>query len=111
MVLVDVSNVRRSRWPNVTEGELVAAVRRWADREGVHAELVFDGSPPVGSTDLLGNAAESADDVLARRAAELRAAGRRFRLVTSDRALRTDAGRGAEETIGGGSFLGLLGLR
>jgi hypothetical protein len=111
VVLVDVSNVRRSRWPNVTELRLVEAVRHWAASEGVAAELVFDGPAPFDAPDLLGSGREPADDVLARRAAELRAAGRPFRLVTSDRALRADAGRGAEGTIGGGAFLGLLGLR
>jgi hypothetical protein len=111
VVLVDAANVRRSRWPNVRERELVDAVRRWARGEGVRAELVFDGPAPAAAADLVGSGRESADDVLARRAAELRAAGEPFWLVTSDRALRADAGRGAERTIGGGAFLGLLGLR
>ena len=47
---------------------------------------------------------ETADDWIAREAATLREARRRFWLVTSDRALRSDAGRDAERVIGGGSF-------
>jgi predicted RNA-binding protein with PIN domain len=107
-VLVDARNVLRSQWPNIPEDELVALACEWAERNGVHAVVVFDGRAPVGpggdDCAVVGTAAESADEWLIRRAAELRAAGARFWLVTSDRALRDAAGAGAERTIGGGSF-------
>jgi predicted RNA-binding protein with PIN domain len=57
----------------------------------------------------VGTGAESADSWLERAAADLHARGERYWLVTSDRALRAAAGRHADRTIGGGSFLGMLG--
>ena len=107
---MDARNVLRSRWPNVPEPELVESCRRWAEETGVRATIVFDGSAPENAADVVGTLGESADEWIARRAAELRAAGQPFWLVTSDRALRADAGRGAERTIGGGAFLRELGL-
>ena len=111
-VFVDAENVRRSQWPNISAAELVERCRTWARAEGVHAVVVFDGRAPAAETDpyleVVGTGAESADEWISRVAADARAAGRRFRLVTSDRALRADAGRGAERVIGGGSFLGML---
>jgi hypothetical protein len=104
VVLVDARNVLRSRWPNVPEAELVARVRDWAGREGVRALIVFDGRAPDGG---IGTAGESADDWIARAAAELEEP---FWLVTSDRGLRARAGGGAERTFGGGAFLRELGL-
>jgi hypothetical protein len=92
LVLVDANNVRRSAWPNISGEELVERCAAWANRHDHEAAVVFDG--PV-----------SADDRIAAQAAELRAAGRRFWLVTSDRALRAEAGEGAERRIGGGAFL------
>jgi len=92
-VLVDAENVRRSRWPNLPARELVDRCERWAEREGVELEIVFE--PEHGT----------ADDVIARRAAELAGAGTPYWLVTSDRGLRARASRGAERTIGGGSFV------
>jgi hypothetical protein len=104
VVLVDARNVLRSRWPNVPEAELVARVRDWAGREGVRALIVFDGRAPYGG---IGTAGESADDWIARAAAELEEP---FWLVTSDRGLRARAGGRAERTFGGGAFLRELGL-
>ncbi len=108
VVIVDGENVRRSTWPNIGRVELVERCRAWAEREHVSVEVVFDGPPPASepspATAVFGSGAESADAWIARRAAELRAERARFWLVTSDRALRADAGRGAERIIGGGSF-------
>jgi predicted RNA-binding protein with PIN domain len=107
-VLVDARNVLRSQWPNIPEEEVVKLTCEWAERKGVRAVVVFDGRAPAapGSNHctVVGTAAESADEWLTRRSAELRADGQRFWLVTSDRALRDAAGAGAERTIGGGSF-------
>jgi predicted RNA-binding protein with PIN domain len=107
-VLVDGRNVLRSQWPNIPEDELVKLACEWAERNDVRAVLVFDGraptSPESDHCSVVGTTGESADDWLMRRAAELRAGGERFWLVTSDRALRDVAGDGAERTIGGGSF-------
>ena len=104
LVLVDGRNVQRSRWPNVSSEELVAAVERWAAGEGYEAVVVFDGSAPDGA---VGTGGESADDWIARRAGELEEP---FWLVTSDRELRRRAGARAERIVGGGSFLGVLRL-
>ena len=108
IVIVDGENVRRSTWPNIRQAELVERCRAWAEREHVSVEVVFDGKPPLAvaspEATVFGSAPESADAWIARRAAELRANGARFWLVTSDRALRANAGRGAERVIGGGSF-------
>jgi len=104
LVLVDGRNVQRSRWPNVGSEELVAAVERWASGERHQAVVVFDGSAPDGA---VGTGGESADDWIARRARELEEP---FWLVTSDRELRRRAGERADRIVGGGSFLGILGL-
>jgi hypothetical protein len=60
----------------------------WAEREGVHPVVFFEGD-------------EIADDRIAREAAELDGP---YWLVTSDRGLRERAGERAERLIGGGSF-------
>jgi predicted RNA-binding protein with PIN domain len=107
LVLIDARNVLRSQWPNIPEEELVERACAWAKRKGVRALVVFDGQAPSGENDhcsVVGTGGESADEWLAREAENLRAEGARFWLVTSDRALREAAGRGAERTIGGGSF-------
>jgi hypothetical protein len=104
IVLVDARNVLRSRWPNVPEAELVERIRGWAEREGVEAQIVFDGRAPEGG---VGTAGESADDWIARAAAQIEEP---YWLVTSDRGLRARAGGGAERTIGGGAFVRELGL-
>jgi predicted RNA-binding protein with PIN domain len=107
-VLVDGRNVLRSQWPNIPEDELVKLACEWAERNVVRAVVVFDGRAPASSESdhciVVGTAGESADEWLIRRAAELRAHGERFWLVTSDRELRDAAGDGAERTIGGGTF-------
>jgi len=91
IVLVDAENVRRSTWPNIPADELVALCGEWAEREGVEVDVVFEGT-------------ESADDVIARRAAALARAGQPYWLITSDRGLRERTGDSAEKVIGGGSF-------
>lgn len=101
LVLVDGENVRRSLWPNLSQERLVELVRAWAAREGVEALVVFDGPAPGGA---VGTEGETADDWIARRAAELARAGEPYTLVTSDRGLRAAAGGAAERVIGGGSF-------
>ena len=103
-VLVDGRNVQRSRWPNVSSEELVETVARWAADDGHEALVVFDGSAPEGA---VGTGAESADDWIARHAAEHEG----LWLVTSDRELRRRVGGRATRTTGGGGFLDLLGLR
>jgi predicted RNA-binding protein with PIN domain len=112
VVLVDAENVRRSQWPNIAPDEFVQLTCGWAQRNGLRAVVVFDGPAPetaeADSCVVVGTSAESADSWIARRAAELRAAGTSFWLVTSDRELRQLAGEGAERTIGGGSFAGEL---
>jgi predicted RNA-binding protein with PIN domain len=107
LVLIDARNVLRSQWPNIPEQELVERACEWAKRNGVRAVVVFDGGAPTRQNEhclVVGTGGESADEWLVRRADELLAEGARFWLVTSDRALRDVAGRGAERTIGGGSF-------
>jgi hypothetical protein len=106
-VIVDAENVRRSLWPNIGERRLVELVRAWAAREGVRALLVFDRRAPVDDDDVVGTAGESADDWIARAAAELEEP---YWLVTSDRELRRRAGARAERILGGGKFLRELGL-
>jgi len=112
LVLVDAENVRRSTWPNPPPAQLVERCRAWAERQGLEAVLVFDGHGPGGEGSaalaVVGTGDESADRWIARRAAELRGEGRPFWLVTSDRALREEAGRGATRLIGGGAFARLL---
>jgi predicted RNA-binding protein with PIN domain len=108
VVLVDAENVRRSQWPNIGPDEFVRLTCDWAQRSSLSAVVVFDGpAPESGATEscvVVGTTTESADDWIARRAAELRAAGTSFWLVTSDRELRRLAGDGAERLVGGGSF-------
>ena len=114
LVFVDARNVLRSRWPNLGEQELVDLCSRWAEAGDRVAGVVFDGSAPgglVGEREVgehcivVGAGEESADEYLERAAGEARSHGRAYWLVTSDRALREVAGRGAERTIGGGTFL------
>jgi len=63
--------------------------------------LVFDGEAPGGA---IGSGGESADDWLIREVPKHPGAW----LVTSDRALRDQAGQNTARIIGGGSFLGEL---
>ena len=103
LVLVDAPNVRRSLWPNLSPERLVELLARWADAEGVEAIAVFDGPTPdgVSGIEVVGTGAESADDWITRRAAEL---SEPYVLVTSDRQLRERAGGNAERIVGGGAF-------
>ena len=82
---------------------LVRACRRWAEGEGVELLVVFDGPPPEESADLVGSGSRSADDVIA-------GLDGPFWLVSSDRGLRERVGDRAERVLGGGSFLGTLGV-
>jgi predicted RNA-binding protein with PIN domain len=103
IVLVDAQNVRRSLWPNLSPERLVELLAAWAEREGNQVIAVFDGPAP-GARDgiaLVGTAAESADDWITSKVAEL---SEPFVLVTSDRELRERAGSTAERIIGGGAF-------
>jgi predicted RNA-binding protein with PIN domain len=103
LVLVDAPNVRRSLWPNHSPERLVELLARWAEAEGVEAIAVFDGPAPdgVAGIEVVGTGAESADDWITRRAAEL---SEPYVLVTSDRELRERAGGNAERIVGGGAF-------
>ena len=103
LVLVDAPNVRRSLWPNLSPERLVELLAHWADAEGVEAIAVFDGPAPdgVARIEVVGTGAESADDWITRRAAEL---SEPYVLVTSDRELRERAGGNAERIVGGGAF-------
>jgi predicted RNA-binding protein with PIN domain len=103
LVLVDAPNVRRSLWPNLSSERLVELLARWAEAEGVEAIAVFDGAAPEGvaGIEVVGTGAESADDWITRRAAEL---SEPYVLVTSDRDLRERAGGNAERIVGGGAF-------
>ena len=103
LVVVDAENVRRSTWPNLSKEDLVRRSREWAEREGASLLIVLDGAPPEQAPDLVGSGGRSADDVIA----ELEGS---FTLVSSDRGLRERIGHRAERTIGGGSFLGELGV-
>jgi predicted RNA-binding protein with PIN domain len=116
-VFIDARNVLRSQWPNLPEQELVERCLAWARAHDRNAVVVFDGRAAgglVGERELdarlrlVGSGGESADEWLARAAAEARARQEPYWLVTSDRELRRRAGTAAERTIGGGSFLALL---
>ena len=103
IMLVDAQNVRRSIWPNLSAAHVVELLAAWAAREGVDAVAVFDGAAPSGidGAEVVGTGTESADDWIARRAAELREP---YVLVTSDRELRERAGSNAARVIGGGKL-------
>jgi predicted RNA-binding protein with PIN domain len=92
IVLVDAENVRRSVWPNLSREELVERVERWAEREGVRAEVVFEGR------------GETADDRIVAEAAKLQEQGEEVWVATSDRELRERLKPYVARIIGGGSF-------
>ena len=100
LVFVDAENVRRSRWPNVSQEDLVRRAREWAAREGHELLIVFDGSPPEQGPDLVGS--RHADDAIVELAADV---DEPWWLVTSDRGIRERVGDGPARVIGGGSFL------
>jgi len=110
LVFVDANNVRRSRWPNLGDEELVERVRAWAERHDHESVIVFDRTAPGGivgterldgRTTLVGSGPESADEWLI---GEVPAHPGAW-LVTSDRDLSEAAGGSAARVIGGGSFL------
>ena len=111
-VLVDARNVIRSRWPNLDEERFVELTRAWAEREDVHALIVFDGRAPAAEpnehADVVGSGKRSADDVIAEQAGLLAGEGRRLWLISSDRGLRARVAPDVERTIGGGKFVSLL---
>ena len=80
--------MRRSLWPNISRDELTELAERLAESEGVDARLIWEGT-------------ETADDRIAREAADLDGP---YWLVTSDRGLRERAAAKADRVIGGGSF-------
>jgi predicted RNA-binding protein with PIN domain len=92
IALVDAENVRRSVWPNLGRDELVERVDRWAEREGVRAQVVFEGH------------GETADDRIVAEAAKLHAEGEEVWVATSDRELRERLQPYTRRIIGGGSF-------
>jgi hypothetical protein len=87
-VLVDAENVRRSLWPNLSRDELAEAAAAWGDLHGHEVVVIWEG-------------AESADDLIARCAAELEPP---VWVVTSDRELRRRVEPHADRILGGGSF-------
>jgi predicted RNA-binding protein with PIN domain len=95
--------VRRSLWPNLSPERLVDLLAQWAEAEDADVIAVFDGPAPgsVPAVEVVGTGAESADDWITRRTAEL---SEPYVLVTSDRELRERAGANAERIIGGGAF-------
>ena len=97
-VFVDGRNVQRSQWPNLSDEELLEQASAWADRHGHEVVVVFDGRAPAGA---VGTKGESADDWLIREVPKHPGAW----LITSDRALREQAGAKAARVIGGGTFL------
>jgi hypothetical protein len=100
LVVVDAENVRRSAWPNLTPGELVARARDWASREGHELLIVFDGEPPEVAPDLVGSAYAD-DEIVAR----VESAAGPVSVVTSDRELRRRVAGRADRILGGGSFV------
>jgi hypothetical protein len=102
LVIVDGENVRRSRWPNLTQRELLDRSRDWAGRERHDLFLVYDGAAPEQAPDVA--SAPHADDLIAAAVARER---RPVWLVTSDRALRARAASAAR-LVGGGTFLAWL---
>ena len=112
VTLVDAENVRRSTWPNIEKDELVELVRAWSEATGSPALIVFDGKAPPTEGGLLvkvvSASGETADDRIARNAKNLAATGRPYRLVTSDRGLKARAAAGADDVVGGGTFVRTL---
>ena len=102
-VLIDARNVQRSRWPNLSDSELVELAealgrRTWARaRDRVRrAALRTERSEQVAKVPTTGWLAKPT---------RLAEAGEPFWLVTSDRELRERAGPGADKVVGGGTFV------
>jgi predicted RNA-binding protein with PIN domain len=117
IVLVDARNVVRSRWPNLREQRFLELARAWAEREGVEAHIVFDGTTPDGRigadvvderTAVVGTGRGSADDWIVDEVRRLAGSRQRIRVVTSDRALRSRVAPYVERVVGGGSFARVL---
>jgi predicted RNA-binding protein with PIN domain len=120
VVLVDGANVQRSEeWTarqagldeTASQGALLNAIASWGAGAGAAVAVVFDGfgsDREHGGFGLIHAGDESADTVLERRAASLRAAGARYWLVSADRALRQTAGGGAERVLYPAAFIELL---
>lgn len=108
-MLVDAENVRRSKWPNLSKEELVERCGAWAKVSGHRVVVVFDGPPPdtdaAADVTVAGTRGETADEWLKRAASGHAERGEPFWLVTSDRALRAEAGARAARVVGGGSFV------
>jgi predicted RNA-binding protein with PIN domain len=113
-VFVDAMNVMRSRWPNLRAESLIELTHTWAEQEGVHSLIVFDGHAPAypGGTSLLddrtsivGTGSGTADDWIVEQAEHMAREGRRLWLVSSDRELRRRVSPYVERSIGGGSFV------
>ena len=92
IVLVDAENVRRSASPNLNRDELVERVERWAERESVQAQVVFEGR------------GETADDRIVAEAAKLHGQGEEVWVATSDRELRERLKPYVSRLIGGGTL-------
>jgi hypothetical protein len=109
---VDALNVIRSRWPNLDASRFLELTHAWAEREGVVAQVVFDGSAPAWVDDermtVEGTGRGSADNRIAEEAERLAGGDRRVWLVSSDRGLRARVARYVERTVGGGTFAGGL---
>jgi predicted RNA-binding protein with PIN domain len=113
LLLVDAWNVIRSRWPNLREDRFLELVRRWAEREGAEAVVVFDGRSTElrkedERTSVVGTGGGSADDWIAEHAVRWAGEGRRLWVATSDRELRRRVEPYAERIVGGGAFAGQL---
>jgi hypothetical protein len=100
VVVVDAENVRRSRWPNLSQRELVRMTRAWAARDGHELVIVFDGEAPEQAADVVGS--PNADDEIVRIVREISGP---VWLVSSDRELRDRVGSRVERVAGGGTFL------
>jgi hypothetical protein len=109
VVLVDGNNVLRSVWPNLPADAVATLSCRWAAEHDARAVVVFDRRAPTAPDEpgctIVGSEEQSADARLIDEARELADRGERYWLVTSDRALRAAAGKHAERTIGGGTFV------
>src|SRR5947208_10029777 len=92
LVFIDGRNVQRSQWPNLSDEELLELANAWAGRHGHELVVVFDGPAPAGA---VGTKDESADDWLIREVPKHPGAW----LVSSDRALRDQAGRNTARII------------
>lgn len=118
-MLVDGRNVQRSAWPNPDAAELLEALVRWSAQclDDEELVVVFDGhvepeqlEPALGRATVI--CVSYADDEIVTLTERAVAAGRRARVATSDRELRTRVeAAGGEVAWGGGRLLAEVGLR